>query len=453
MLTLPRRTFLRGAGAVMSLPLLDAMLPRTAFGAAVEAPKRMGFVFFPNGAIMQHWTPSEAGMEYTLPKTLASLERHRADLLVISGLAHDKARANGDGAGDHARSCAAFLTGVQPRKTAGADISLGQSVDQIAAERIGNLTRLPSIELGTEEGRQAGSCDSGYSCAYSSNISWKSESTPMAKEVNPKAAFERLFGSGEDAKAQAERDFYRKSILDFVASDAAGLRKQLGRNDQRKLDEYFSSVREIEQRIDRSSQEAQALVPEMEAPEGVPDQFVDHVRIMYDLMAVAFQTDTTRIATFMLANEGSNRAYREVEVKEGHHELSHHRDDEETMAKIQRVDQFLVEQFAYFLDRMKSIPEGEGSLLDNCMLVYGCAISDGNRHNHHDLPILMAGRGGGTITTGRHLRLGGAGEGRRRRDRDGEIPMNNLFLSMLDRMGARVDNFGDSNGRLDALKV
>jgi hypothetical protein len=441
MLTLPRRTFLKGAGAALSLPLLEAMLPRAAFAAGAEFPKRMAFVFFPNGAIMPHWTPSDAGTEYTLPKTLASLEPHRSDLLVISGLAHDKARANGDGAGDHARSCATFLTGVQARKTAGADIKLGQSVDQIAAERIGNQTRLPSLELGTEDGRQAGSCDSGYSCAYSSNISWKSETTPMAKEVNPKAAFERLFGSGEDAQARAERDFYRKSILDFVASDAASLRKQLGRNDQRKLDEYFSSVREIEQRIERSEEEARALVPPIAAPEGVPDQFVDHVRLMYDLMAVAFQTDTTRIATFMLANEGSNRSYREVGVKEGHHELSHHRDEEEKTSQIQKIDQFLVEQFAYFLERMKSIPEGEGTLLDNSMLVYGCAISDGNRHRHDDLPILVAGGGGGTITTGRHLRL------------SDEVPMNNLFLSMLDRMGVEIEDFGDSDGRLDELQA
>lgn len=443
MLILPRRTFLQGAGAALSLPFLEAMLPRTALAAGAEFPRRMAFVFFPNGAIMQHWTPSEAGTEYTLPKTLASLEPHRSDLLVISGLAHDKARANGDGAGDHARSCATFLTGVQARKTAGADIHLGPSVDQIAAEHIGNQTRLPSLELGTEGGRQAGSCDSGYSCAYSSNISWKSDTTPMAKEVNPKAAFERLFGSGEDAQARAERDFYRKSILDFVAADAASLRQQLGRNDQRKLDEYFSSVREIEQRIERSEAEARSQVPPIAAPEGVPDQFIDHVRIMYDLMAVAFQTDTTRIATFMLANEGSNRSYREVGVKEGHHELSHHRDDAEKMAEIQKIDQFLVEQFAYFLERMKSIPEGDGTLLDNSMLVYGCAISDGNRHQHDELPILMAGRGGGTITTGRHLRL------------KRETPMNNLFLSMLDRMGAGqdVDQFGDSTARLDALSV
>ncbi|REJ86806.1 MAG: DUF1552 domain-containing protein [Planctomycetota bacterium] len=439
---LPRRTVLKGIGAGLALPFLEAMAPRAGFAAGGEAPRRMAFVFFPNGVIMPHWKPTEAGVEYTLPKTLAPLAAHQKDLLVVSGLAHDKARANGDGAGDHARSCAAFLTGAQPRKTSGADIQAGQSVDQVAAEQVGSQTRLPSLELGIEAGRQAGSCDSGYSCAYSSNISWKSATTPMAKEINPKAAFERLFGTGvEDARARAERDFYRKSILDFVAEDANRLRGRLGRNDRRKLDEYFSSVREIETRIVRAEEETQASLPDMAPPEGIPVELTEHIRLMYDLMTVAFQSDTTRIATFMLANEGSNRSYREVDVKEGHHQLSHHRDDEEKMASLQRIDQYLVEQFAYFLERLKSIPEGDGTLLDNCMITYGCAISDGNRHNHDDLPVLVAGGGGGSITTGRHLQF------------ESETPMNNLFLSLLDRMGVQIDSLGDSTSRLDGLTV
>jgi len=443
MLTLPRRTFLRGAGAALSLPLLDAMLPRAAWATeAAIAPKRMGFFFFPNGAIMPHWTPAEVGSQFTLPQTLSPLAAHQSDLLVISGLAHDKARANGDGAGDHARSCAAFLTGSQPRKTSGADIHAGPSVDQLAAQQIGHATRLPSLEIGIEEGRQAGNCDSGYSCAYSSNISWKSAETPMAKEINPKSVFERLFGNGvDDVRAQAERDFYRQSILDFVASDAAKLRERLGTTDRRKVDEYFSSVREIEQRIARAEHQIRAELPDMAAPAGVPEVLAEHLRLMYDLLAIAFQTDSTRIATYMLANEGSNRTYREIEVKEGHHELSHHQDDEDKKAKLQKIDQYLITQFAYFLDRLKSIPEGNGSLLDNCMLVYGCAIGDGNAHNHDNLPIVMAGRGGGTIATGRHLQL------------ESEMPMNNLHLSLLDRLGATVETFGDATGRLDALSV
>jgi hypothetical protein len=263
---------------------------------------------------------------------------------------------------------------------------------------------------------------------------------PMAKEINPRAVFERLFGTGVgDARAQAERDFYRKSILDFVAGDAAKLRDRLGSTDRRKVDEYFSSVREIEQRIARAEQHTRAELPEMAPPDGIPEALSEHLRLMYDLLAIAYQTDSTRIATYMLANEGSNRPYREIDVKEGHHELSHHQDDEDKKAKLQKIDEYLVTQFAYFLDKLKSIPEGEGTLLDNCMLVYGCALGDGNAHNHDNLPIIVAGRGGGTIGTGRHLKL------------ETETPMNNLHLSLLARMGAPITTFGDATGRLDAL--
>jgi hypothetical protein len=262
----------------------------------------------------------------------------------------------------------------------------------------------------------------------------------MAKEINPKAVFERLFGSGvDDARAGAQRDFYRRSILDFVAGDAARLRDRLGSSDRRKVDEYFASVREIEQRILRAEQQTRAELPDVEPPDGVPDAHADHLRLMFDLLALAWQTDSTRVATYMLANEGSNRPYREIDVKEGHHELSHHQDDAEKMAKLQRIDQFLITQFAGFLDKLKSIPEGEGTLLDHCMLVYGCAIGDGNAHNHNNLPVLVAGRGGGSITTGRHLKL------------ESETPMNNLHLSLIDRMGAQVETFGDATGRLDTL--
>ena len=440
---LHRRTFLQGTGAALTLPFLEAMLPRTAAAAAAEAaPRRMAFVFFPNGAIMPDWTPTGEGPALELSKTLSPLKKHQDDLLVISGLAHDKARSNGDGPGDHARCSAAFLTGAQPKKTDGADIRLGQSVDQAAADQIGHLTRLPSLELGLEGGRQAGRCDSGYSCAYVSNISWKSATTPMAKEIDPRAVFERLFGSSyEDAQAQAERNFYRKSILDFVADDASRLRRQLGEVDRRKMDEYFQSVREIEQRIARADDVAEiaAPMPEADIPPGIPKETAEHIRLMYDLMALAFQTDSTRVATFMLANAGSNRTYPDLDVKKGHHSLSHHRGDEEKVAMIQRIDQFLVEQFAYFLDKLKAVEEGDGTLLDHSMIVYGSGISDANRHRHEDLPVLLAGHGGGTIDVGRHLVV------------DRETPMNNLYLSMLDRMGAQVDSFGDGTARLPGL--
>jgi hypothetical protein len=444
---LPRRTFVKGLGASLALPFLDAMLPRTvlagaaAKGAAAAAPAtRMAFVFFPNGAIMRDWKPKEVGASFELPKTLQPLAKNKSDMLVISGLAHDKGRANGDGAGDHARSCAVFLTGCQPKKTGGADIQAGMSVDQVAAEKIGKETKLPSLELGIESGRQAGSCDSGYSCAYSSNISWKTPSQPMAKEINPKLAFERLFGDSRDEQARAERDFYRKSILDFVSADAAKLNSKLGTTDRRKLDEYFTSIREIEMRIQRASA-SRGNLPEKPAPEGIPDTLTEHIRLMYDLMVMAFQTDTTRISTFMLASEGSNRTYPEVDVKEAHHQLSHHRNDEEKMVMIQRIDQYLVEQFAYFIDKMKTTKDGDKSLLDRSMIVYGSGISDGNRHNHNDLPVLLFGKGNGAITTGRHVEY------------EKDTPMANLFLSMLDRMHVPTERLGDSTGKLQGLSV
>ncbi|MFG0294506.1 MAG: DUF1552 domain-containing protein [Maioricimonas sp. JB045] len=438
---LARRTFLQGVGATLALPMLDAMRPARA-AADGPAPRRLAYVFFPNGAIMPDWKPEAVGTDYELPRTLQPLAPYKSDLLVISGLAHDMARAHGDGAGDHARSCATFLPGSHPRKTDGADIEAGVSVDQVAASEIGKQTRLPSLELGIEAGRQAGSCDSGYSCAYSSNISWKSPSTPMAKEINPRAVFERLFGNGvDDAKARAERNFYRKSILDFVSDDAARLRARLGQTDRRKLDEYLTSVREIEHRIELSDVETKRQIPDMAVPEGVPSQLSEHIRLMYDLMLVAFQTDTTRIATFMLANEGSNRAYREVDVKDGHHQLSHHRDDEKKVAQLQRIDQFLIEQFAYFLERLKATPDGDGTLLDHSMITYGCAISDGNRHRHEDLPCLIAGRGAGAVTTGRHMKI------------DTETPMANLFLAQLESVGVQRDRIGDSTGKLPGLTV
>ncbi|AMV22535.1 DUF1552 domain-containing protein [Planctomyces sp. SH-PL14] len=438
-LPLRRRTFLRGAGALLALPWLEGMLPKAARAAAAASPLRVGFVFFPNGAIMPDWTPTSEGTGYELSKTLAPLAPVKDQLLVVSGLAHDKARANGDGAGDHARSCAAFLTGAQPRKTSG-DIRAGQSIDQFIAERIGHETRLPSLELGIEGGRQAGSCDSGYSCAYSNSVSWKSASTPMGKETNPRSAFDRLFGQGADAKARAERDFYRKSILDSVAADTQRLTTSLGQSDRRKLDEYLTSVREVEQRIERADAAKAILPPEgYIPPKGIPEDLVEHIRLMYDLLLLAFQTDTTRVATFMVANEGSNRVYKSIGLNEGHHQMSHHRNDPDKVAKLQQIDQFQIEQFAAFLSRLRDVREGEHSLLDQSLFVYGCAISDGNRHRHEDLPILVAGGGAGTVRTGRHVRLR-------------ETPTTNLFLSLADRMGIDdVDSFGDSTGRLGDL--
>ena len=315
-------------------------------------------------------------------------------------------------------------------------------MDQVAAEKVGNLTRLPSLELGINRGRNAGNCDSGYSCAYSSNISWKTESTPMAKEINPRLAFERLFGSGREAEASRQtRNLYRKSILDLVSEDARRLSKQLGKTDRQKLDEYFQSVRALESRIEQAEKAASIQPPELDLPDGVPGDLGQHIRLMMDIMVVAFQSDSTRISTFMLGNAGDNRPYRMVDVNEGHHSLSHHGNKEEKMNQIRKIDKYLATHFAYLLKKMKETPEGEGTLLDNSMILYGSGLGDANRHDHHGLPIVMAGGGGGTIQTGRHIKVAS------------ETPLNNLFLSMLDRVGADVESVGDSKGRFTEIDL
>lgn len=447
-----RRTALRGIGVSLALPWMEAMSSTSAFGAAAvadgEPPRRMAFMFVPNGVHVPDWTPQTEGFGFELPYILEPLANVRDNLLVISGLTHDKGRANGDGAGDHARSASVFLTGAQPRKTSGSNIRSGTSADQHAAQVIGHETRFPSLELGCEQGRGAGNCDSGYSCAYSSNIAWSSESTPVGKETNPRLVFERLFSdkpATQTDKNQARRQLLRKSILDFVSADALRLQKRLGGNDRSKLDEYLNGVREIERRIELAEKEAASgeadEVLGYAIPTGQPAEYGDHVRLMFDMMALAFQTDATRISTFMLANAGSNRSYRNLDVPDGHHELSHHRGDPKKHAKIRKINRFHVQQLAYFLEKLKSIPEGDGTLLDNCMLVYGSGLSDGNRHNNENLPLLFAGGGGGTIDTGRHLRV------------PEETPMTNLFMAMLDRMGASADYIGDSTGSLSELTI
>jgi hypothetical protein len=443
-------------GTAIALPWLDSMLPGSV-QAATQAdasginttagrPLRMAFLYVPNGVHMEDWTPVAEGESFTLPSTLEPLAAFKSDLCVLTGLTQKKAFANGDGAGDHARALASFLTGVQARKTHGADIRAGISVDQVAANALGRFTRFASLELGCDQGAQSGNCDSGYSCAYSSNISWKSESTPMAKEINPKLAFERLFTNGrpgESAQARAKRERYNQSVLDFVRDDAQSLRARLGIADQRKLDEYLGAVRELESRIARAARMDQPDDVDAPAgfarPAGIPKDYGEHIRLMEDVMVLAFQTDVTRVATMVVANEGSNRSYPFIEVPEGHHDLSHHSGEAWKHEKLKKIDRFHITQFAHLLERLKAIREGEGSLLDNCMLVYGSGIGDGNRHNHDDLPILLAGRAGGTIKPGRHVK------------NEMGTPLNNLYLSMLDRLGVKCDALGDATGRLPKL--
>ena len=441
---IPRRTFLKGLGTAMALPMLEAMAPGVSLAAAKPAglPRRMAFVFVPNGVNMADWTPKQVGSDFELPAILQPLEPVRDQLLVLSNLAHDKARPNGDGAGDHARGSATFLTGCQARKTYGADIRVGVSVDQAAAAVIGKTTRLRSLELGCDRGQQAGNCDSGYSCAYSFNISWKTESTPMPAEVNPRLVFDRLFSNGnphESAESRARRQRSQRSILDFVLEDANRMKAGLGATDRRKIEEYLTAVRELELRIEQSEKFA-AAQPNFAKPKaGIPKDYEEHVRLMFDLLALAFQTDTTRVSSFILAHDGSNRPYPFIQVSEGHHDLSHHGNDETKKQKIAKINRFHITQLSYFLQKLKSIKEGDGTLLDNCMVVYGSGIGDGNAHNHDKLPVLLAGKGGGTIQSGRHIRL------------ERETPMANLFVSMLDRVGAPVPRLGDSTGPLQQL--
>ncbi len=440
---LSRRTLLRGTGLAMGLPLLDAMSPLAAKvmanSDAVTAPTRMACIFFPNGAIMPEWKPTGGPRDWQLSKTLSPLASVKDKLNVITNLAHEHGRANGDGAGDHARGGSTFLTAARPTKTS-SNIRLGISVDQVAATQLAGKTRLSSIELGLNGSRNAGSCDSGYSCAYSSNISWRNETQPMPKETSPRMAFERMFGLADTAERR-KRDAIRQSILDVVREDASRLMKSVGRTDRRKLDEYFSSIREIEKRIEMTEQEDRAALPDIEIPEGRVDAFREHVRLMYDLMVIGFQTDTTRVATLMLDTAGGSRAYTEIDVKEGHHQLSHHRNQEDQVEKLRKIDHYLVEQFSYFLQKLDATQEAGGTLLDHSMVLYGSGISDGNRHSHGDLPIVLAGGASGQIETGRLI------------DCSNERPMANLFLSMLDCMGTPAQSIGDSSGRLQELQA
>jgi Protein of unknown function (DUF1552) len=437
-----RRTVLRGVGAAVALPLLEAMAPLSLAAAAAkaQAPKRMAFLFIPIGAHMANWTPKAEGASFDLSPTLQPLAPFQKDLLVLSGLACDKARANGDGAGDHARSGGAWLTGCQPRKTAGANFQAGISVDQLAANRLGDQTRLPSLELGIDRYRGSGNCDSGYSCVYEHTVSWRSPTSPLPTETNPKLVFERLFSDKPNSPERLKRNELRGSVLDTVLDDAHSLEKALGGADKQKLDQYLSCVRELELRIARVDKLPPIQPPKGAAkPEQVPAVYQEHCRLMCDLLALSFQTDVTRIATFMLAREGSDFQYRNLGISEGHHESTHHRGDKRLIENVCKINKFHVEQLAYLLGKLKAIPEGDGTLLDNCMIAYGSGIEDGSMHTHTSVPTLLAGKGGGTLKTGRHLRF------------PTETPLNNLWLSMLDRMGVPTSKLGDSTGVLQGL--
>ena len=436
---------LKGLGVTMALPYLDVMGPLNAWGDQPDhgkqdqvVPNRMAFLYVPNGKNMADWTPSNEGANYDLPAILKPLSGIREKLQVLTGLTADKARAHGSGGGDHARALAAFLTGAHPKKTDGTDIRNGISVDQAAAQAIGSQVRLPSLELGAEAGAMAGNCDSGYSCVYSSTMSWRSATQPLPKEVNPKLAFERLFGGGNSTD-RSKRNAARKSILDFVKEDSKDLHQNLSTNDVRKLDEYFSAIRDIELRIERAANLPPIETPDYAVPKGIPSNYEEHIRLMCDLIVLAFQADVTRVATFVLANEGSNKPYPFIDVPEGHHDLSHHGGKAEKKEKIRTINIFHTQQLAYLLEKLNSVKEAEGTLLDHSMIVYGSANSDGNAHNHDDLPVLLAGGGCGTLKPGKHVRF------------PDETPLSNLWISLLNRMDVKISQLGDSTGGLQHL--
>jgi hypothetical protein len=393
---------------------------------------------------MPDWKPDKEGEDFEIKPILEPVARFRERMLQFSGLTLDGARAHKDGAGDHARSCAAFLTGAHPRKTHGADIQNGVSVDQLAAQHLGAATRFPSLELGIDGSAQSGNCDSGYSCAYSSNMAWRTPVTPVPKEVNPAVVFDRLFAGGntqDQARARSQRARQRKSVLDFALDDARSLETTLSARDRRKLDEFMHAVRDVERRLadDAAPKPGSSRTAEFARPDGIPREFEKHVRLLFDLTSLAFQMDATRIVTFMYANEGSNRNYPQIGVEDGHHNLSHHGNDPDKQSKISKINTYHISLLAHLLDKL-TVQEAGTTLLDRCIVMYGSGIGDGNRHNHDDLPIVVFGRGGGRLKTGRHLAY----------PRD--TPLTNLYVSILDIIGMRLDRFGDSTGPLDRLQ-
>ena len=440
-----RRRFLRGAGACVALPALPSLLPRGSRAAevAASAPQRMAFVTIPNGVNLDKWWPKGEGKSFELAATMEPLSSVKEQIQVISGLDHINATAGADGAGDHARASASLLTGCRAKKTAGADIHLGPSIDQVAAQHVGHLSRFPSLELTCETDRPSGNCDSGYACAYQYNVSWRSATTPMAAEPNPRRVFERLFGGGtaeERTKNLAVREQTNRSILDFIREDAQSLGGKLSAQDGQKLDEYLTSLRDVEQRITKFEQEVKSPAEGVVTPEGIPDPFGERMQVMFDMIALAFQTDSTRIVTLMLAHDGSNRSYPEIGVARGHHELSHHQGKEENLAMIAQIDKFHMQHFGRFLDKLAAAKDADGSsVLNNSMIVYASGNADGNAHSHTNLPVVLAGAAGGKLQTGRFHKVP-------------SMPMSNMYLEMLEHMGvAAVDRFGDSNNRRAAI--
>lgn len=442
-LALPRRTFLRGLGSAIALPLLDAMVP--ALSALANTPakpaRRLGFVYVPNGVIQDQWVPRTAGAGFDLSPTLKPLERVKDHLLVVSGLAQKQAESFGDGNGDHARGCASWLNGIHPKRTEGAGVQAGTTVDQIAARELGQLTRLPSLELALEsQERGLGSCDNGYACVYINTISWRSPTSPVPMEIHPRVVFDRLFGDGGSADARLAQARRSRSVLDSVRQEVASLEKSLGASDKTKVNEYLESVREVERRIQKAeAQTGELSLTLPDRPTDIPEEFAEHMRLMFDLQVLAFQADITRVTSLLIGREQSGRSFPEIGIAEPHHSLSHHRDDPVFIAKKAKIDAYHVQLYAYFLEKLKATPDGDGSLLDHSVILYGGGLGNPNLHEHSNLPVLLAGSAGGQLKTGRHLAC------------PENTPMTNLLVALLDKVGVRTESLGDSTGRLEHL--
>lgn len=446
-----RRQLLRGVGAAIALPAFESLHATGLLAAeaapalattATGAPLHTAFVFFPNGAIPDAWWPQGEGSEFQWSRTLTPLEQHKDFVQVMAGLDHKNAEPGPDGAGDHARGGGTFLTGVRLKKSA-TDIRAGVSIDQVLAREVGRLTRLPSLELTCDAVRKSGACDSGYACAYQFNLSWSSATTPMTPEANPRLAFERLFGEGPPGERRANAQRRRqeqRSVLDFVLGDAQAMQRRLNARDNQKLDQYLTGVRELEARIAKAEAFGEPVDPGIDAPAGVPKDYAEYVQVMYELLLLAFQSDSTRVATLLLAHDGSNRSFEDIGVVEGHHDLTHHQDRADWIQKVAEIDLWYARQFAGFLKRLRETTDVDGnSLLHNAMIVYGGGNADANRHTHTNLPLVLAGAGGGSLKPGRYLK-------------HGSQPVTNMFLSLADRCGVKnLESFGDSTGRLEDI--
>ena len=435
---IPRRTVLRGIGAAIALPFLDSMVPALTATSKTSAPLRFGTVYVPNGILMEQWTPSTTGGAFEFTPTLKALEAFRKHLLLVSGLHHRTAVSDLEVLGQHARPAAAFLTGIRPKRTTGTALQLGRSLDQILAQHVSQETRLGSLEIGletTDTINGVGSCDPGFSCAYL-NISWRNATTPMPMETNPRMVFERMFGdvaSMDPAtrRAQARTD---RSILDAVREKVGGLRQELGGGDRNKLNEYLDAVRDAERRIQQAEQPTDRDLPVLDRPAGIPVTYDEHAKVMFDLQALAYQADVTRVVTFMIGREQSGLTYPHIGVADPHHPISHHAGNRDKMASLAKINSYHVSLFSNFLEKLRSTPDGDGSLLDHVMILYGSGISDGNKHAVDNLPLLLAGGACGHVTGGRHVRV------------PSDTPLTNLQLTILEAFGVSMDQFGDSTG-------